>query len=844
MSLRRLSLAWLLARRELRGGLSGFRVFLAALALGVAAIAAVGTVRATVLASLNADARALLGGDVDVQLVQRPPTDDQSAFLREHSGALSEVTEMRAMARPLDRGDARAMVELKAIDSAYPLVGEVTLDPPAPLREALGKRGELWGTVVDAGLLNKLGLARGAVVRVGEARFEIRGTIVKEPDRVATVVSFGPRLMVAAEALPDTALVQPGSLVRYRSRILLPDEVRPAEWIAALKQAFPEAGWQVRTTLEAAPGIRRFVERLGTFLTFAGLSALLIGGVGVGNSVKHYLESKAETIATLKCIGAWGDLIVQIYLLQIFVLALLGTAIGVVLGATLPVLVLQALTDQLPFRLQAGVYTLPLVQAAALGLLTAASFALWPLGRAREVGAANLFRQRAARMPGMPRAAYGLATLACAIVLASITVITADDRLFAAYFVGGSILTLLILRLAASLVSSTAAYFPGMRSNMLRIAIGRLRRPGAPTPMVMMSLGAGLTVLVAIALIDSNLRAQVGERLHGAVPSFFFIDIQDDQAAAFDATVAAVPGVSSSRRVPTLRGRIVSIAGVPVETAPIAPEAEWAVRGDRALTYAATAPEGARIVAGSWWPADYTGDPLVSLDAGLAEGFGVGVGDRLTLNVLGRDIEVRIACLREIEWRAVPFDFALILAPGTLEGAPHTHIAAVYADPAAEPALDKAIADRFSNVTSIQTREALEAVNQILARVGWGVRAAAAVSVLAGILVLTGAIAADRRRRQYEAVLFKVLGATRARIAVIYLMEFAALGLVTAVVAAALAAAVAWAVVVQLMQFDWTPRIDIIVATIVVCTVLAVLAGFVGTWRHLSGSAAPLLRES
>ncbi|MGZ9107110.1 MAG: ABC transporter permease [Rhodoplanes sp.] len=359
----------------------------------------------------------------------------------------------------------------------------------------------------------------------------------------------------------------------------------------------------------------------------------------------------------------------------------------------------------------------------------------------------------------------------------------------------------------------------------------------------MMSLGTGLTLLVAIALIDSNLRAQIGDRLPGAVPSFFFIDIQDAQAAAFDATAAAIPGVSSSRRVPTLRGRIVAIGGVPVETAPIAPEAEWAVRGDRALTYAATAPEGARVVAGSWWPADYTGDPLVSLDAGLAEGFGVGVGDRLTLNVLGRDIEVGIASLREIEWRAVPFDFALILAPGTLEGAPHTHIAAVYADPAAEPMLDKAIADRFSNITSIQTREALEAVNQILVRVGWGVRAAAAVSVLAGILVLTGAIAADRRRRQYEAVLFKVLGATRARIAGIYLIEFAALGLVTAVIAAALAAAVAWAVVVQLMQFDWTPRIDIIVATIVVCTVLAVLAGFVGTWRHLSGSAAPLLRD-
>ena len=816
-----------------------------ALALGVAAIAAVGTVRSTVLASLNADARALLGGDVDVQLVQRPPSDKEAAFLREHAGALSSVIEMRAMVRPPDRDDARAMVELKAVDAAYPLVGEVVLDPPAPLHEALGKRGELWGTVVDAGLLNKLGLTQGEVVNVGEARFEIRATIGKEPDRVATVVTFGPRLMIAAEALPDTGLIQPGSLVRYRSRILLPDDVRPADWIAALKQAFPEAGWQTRTSSEAAPGIQRFVERLGMFLTFAGLSALLIGGLGVGNSVKHYLDGKVKTIATLKCIGASGDLIVQVYLLQILVLALCGTMIGIVLGAALPTVVLHAFADQLPFRLQAGVYPLPLLQAAALGLLTAASFALWPLGRAREVGAASLFRQgvNAAGMLGRPGIGYAGATLACALALASVTVITADDRLFAAYFVAGSLSTLVVLRLAASLVSRMAARFPAARNAMVRIAVGRLRRPGAPTPMVMMSLGAGLTVLVAIALIDSNLRAHIGERLPGAVPAFFFIDIQDDQATEFDGTVAAVPGVSSSRRVPALRGRIVAIGGTPVEMATIAPDAQWAVRGDRALTYAASAPEGARIVDGSWWPADYAGEPLVSLDAGLARGFGVGVGDKLTLNVLGRDIEVGIASLREIEWRTVPFDFALILTPGALQGAPHTHIAAVYADRAAEPMLDKAVADRFSNITSIHTREALEAANQILARVGWGVRAAAAVSVLAGILVLSGAIAADRRRRQYEAILFKVLGATRARITGIYLIELSALGLVTALIAGALAIAVAWAVVVALMGFDWTPRPDIVAGVIAVCTILAVLAGFLGTWRHLSGSAAPLLRD-
>jgi putative ABC transport system permease protein len=837
---RRLALAWRLARRELRGGLGGFRIFLASLALGVAAIAAVGTLSAAIIGGLQADARALLGGDVEIQLSQRAPDAAEAFWLREHAGQVSETIEMRAMARA---GEARALVELKAVDAAYPLVGELDLAPAQPLAAALARRDGRWGAVAEAGLLAKLGIGVGGRVRVGEAEVEVRGVIGREPDRVTNVISFGPRLMLAADALTETGLMQPGSLYRHNTRLLLPSGDAPAEWAAAAREAFPTAGWQIREASGAAPGVRRFVDRLGMFLTFAGLSALLVGGLGVANSVRHYLAGKAETIGTLKCLGAPGALIVDVYLIQVLILAAGGIAAGIVLGAGLPLAALALLAGRLPIPVNLGLYPEPLLVAAGMGLLTALTFAFWPLGRARDVPAGGLFRGALEAGHGRPRAAYIVAAGASAVALAALTIATANNPGFAARFVAGAVVALAVLRAAAGLLMAMARRLPRPRRPALRLAITGLHRPDAPTPSVLVSLGAGLTVLVAIALIDSNLRAQIGERLPESVPAFFFIDIRSDQAEAFDATVAAVPGAGAVERVPSLRGRIVTIAGVPVDRAQVAADAAWAVRGDRALTYSAAAPADAEITAGAWWPRGYAGPPLLSLDADLARGFGVGLGDTITLNVLGREITAEIASLRQIDWRAVPFDFAMILSPAALAGAPHTHIAAVYAPEEAEAALERAVSDRFSNVTAIRTREALAAVTGLLDRIAWAVRAAAALTLAAGALVLAGVVAADRRRRTFEAVVFKVLGATRARIAGTYLVEYGVLGLVTAVMAAGLGTAVGWGVSTRIMDFAWTMRWDIVTATVAVCVALTLAVGFAGTWRILGQKAAPYLRN-
>jgi len=837
-----LALALTLARREFRSGLNGFRIMLACLTLGVMAIAAVGSTSESIRQGLLRDGMALLGGDLDIRLVQRPANIQQLATLKANAAALSEMVDMRAMAN--DGGDRFRLTELKAVDPAYPLVGEMQLDPPIALKDALATTDGLPGAVADRNLLPRLNLQLGDQVQVGDQAFILRAVIVKEPDRVANVLSFGPRLMIGLDHLKATGLIQPGSQLHHHYRVLL----KPGDSATAFKERLntthPQAGWRLRDTTDAAPRVQRFVDRMTLFLSFVGLTALLIGGIGIGNAVESYLERKTATIATLKCLGAPSHLIFSAYLLQILGLGLIGIVVGLLLGGALPYAGAHLMAGLLPAAPEPALYPATLLLAAVFGILTTISFALWPLLKGRSIPASQLFRDRIVEV-SLWRSPRSLAIVCLFFAgLAGLTLATALDRYFALWFVGGTTLAMVLLRLGAKGATTFAKRLKNSRLPAeWRLGIANIHRPGNRTSGVMLSLGLGLSVLVAIALIDGNLRHQIAETLPEQAPAFFFVDIQNHQAQQFDKAVTAVSQGSEYKRVASLRGRIVAIKGIPVEKAAIAPESQWAVRGDRALTYAAEMPEGTEMVAGQWWPTDYSGPPKISLDAGLAKGFGVGLGDTLTLNVLGRDVTAEIASLRAIDWRSLRFDFAIIFAPGTLEGAPHSHLAAIHADAANEDAIEQAVTRNFANISVIRVREALQSVHDLIAGIGTGVRASSLLTLAVGALVLAGAIAAGHRRQVYDAVVFKVLGARRSAILKAYMVEYGLLGLTTGLLSSIIGTATAWAVIVFLMRSPWVNLPEITVVTVSFCLAITLGGGFIGTWRALGRKSAPLLRN-
>jgi putative ABC transport system permease protein len=835
------SLAARLMRRELRGGLRGFRIFLACLALGVAVIAGVGSLGAGVRAGLQGDARAMLGGDLEINLVLRPASAIERRYLEGH-GSVAETISLRAMARRDDNAQ-RSLIELKAVDGAYPLYGSVALEPAGSLADALAEREGLWGAVAAPALLDRLGVKAGDVVRVGNARFELRAALIHEPDAATGIFILGPRFVVAKPALAETGLVAPGALINYSYRVRVPAGTRVDAWLSDLKAAFPDAGWRVRDYAEAAPNLRRLLDRVGLFLTLLGLTALLVGGVGVGNAVSGYLASRTLSIAIFKSVGAAGRLVFWVYLLQIAVLAALGIGIGLVLGALTPVLTAGLLPADLPVTARLGLYPLPLLIAAAAGALTTLAFALGPLSSARAVSPATLFREAADSPSAWPgKVAIAVQTLVTA-ALAALVIATAVDRGLAFWSVLGAIAVLVVFRLAAALIIATVRRIGRPRQPLLRLALANLGRRGANTAGVIASLGLGLTVLVALTLVEGNITLTLDKDLPERAPSFFFIDIQPDEIADFDRLLKEFPGASDVEQVPSLRGRLVKLNGVPVEQAEVATGARWAVRSERGLTYAPSVPAGSRIVEGSWWPRDYQGPPLVSFDAELARGMGLKLGDTLTVNVLGREVTATIANLRAIDWTSLRINYALVFSPGTFGGAPETFIATARVPPEREAALEQAVTDRFANVSAIPVKDALQAVSQMVAQVAVVLRLTAAIALAAAGLVLAGALAAARRRRLYEAVVLKVLGATRRDLVSAFLLEYGLLGLLAAAVASVLGTIAAYLVLTRVMRTDWVFLPGAVALSAGVALALTLVLGYAGTFRALGASPAAYLRN-
>lgn len=836
-------LAWRLAWRELRGGIRGFRVFIACLVLGVTAIAAVGSLSQAIVAGIHADGRKLLGGDFDIRLSHQDASAEQRAWLAANADRVSEIAEMRAMARSADGGN-RSLVELKAVDGSFPLFGGFRLDGGGELAPAIARRGDAWGAVAERRLLDKLRIGVGDRLRVGDLSLQITAVIAEEADRGTGALNFGPRLLIALPALSETGLLQPGSLVRYRYRIDIPDNEPLARWRARVDARFPDAGWRIQSIENAAPNIQRFVDRATLFLSLVGLTALLVGGVGVGNAVRSYLETRVATIATLKCLGGSGPLVFRTYLVQVTILAAGAIALGLLLGALAPKLAIPLLADRLPVAARAGFYPGPLALAGLFGFLITLAFSLWPLGQAREVSPANLFRAVILPPSKRPRAVY-LATLAgVLLLLAALAIVTAHMPKMAAWFVLGAVVSFAAFHGAARLIMALIRRLPRPRSPVVRLAYANLCRPGAATGSVVLSLGLGLTVLAAVALIEGNLSRQLTETLPEEAPDFYFIDIQSAQLTDFEALARGIPGVSAIESVPMLRGQISKLKDVPVDRIKSPPEFAWILRGDRGLTWARQAPtHGSRVVAGEWWPPDYTGPPLVSFDARAAEAFGLALGDTVSINLLGREVTARIANLREIDWNTLSLNFVMMFSPGLMETAPQAYVATAKAEPRAEGALERAVTDRFPNISAIRVKEVLEGVAEILEKLSGAVRMIASVALVAGALVLSGAIAATRRQRIRDAVLLKVLGATRRDILATYLVEFGILGLATALIASVVGSAAGWAVVTFVMHADWTFLPGAVATTIVLCVAITLVAGFAGTWRALGHKAAPVLRN-
>lgn len=827
------AIAWRIARRDLSARFRGLRLLLVCLFLGTGALAAIGTLTGTIERELADRGREFLGGDLQVALWQRAPSPAELAALAE-LGTVSEGTRMQAMATT---GAAAAPVELKAVDDRWPLYGTATLAggktvgaPPA---------GQAW---VAQGAADRLGIGPGDRFSIGTAKLTVGGIIGDEPDRLGEGFQLGPTVIVR-EGVPAAAgLTAPGAMYRTKTRVAFAAATDAEVAGDALTARFPNAGFEVRTRDNGAPGADRFVGRMGDFLTLVGLAALVIAGIGIGGGVASYLDARRQGIATLKVLGATSRDIMRIYAIEIGAAALVGSLAGIAAGVAITPLLAKALAGLLPVGSGISFAPGPLAAALGYGLLVALVFAAPPLMRARAFPAMALMRERVS-----PHSRDRTAWVPVVGGLAAIVALalgTAKSPMLTGGFLAGAAGALALLAAVGWAIRKGAARLPRPRDPLWRAALANLHRPGAATGMLVTALGFGLSAFVLLAAVQTSIDGTIARRVPAQAPDYFVLDLPKDRVAEFGALVEREAPGAETRAIPALRGAILAYGPKDRMTRVASlgkdlPDGAWALRGERGLTYAEAVPPGNTLTAGEWWPKGYGGEPLVSVDEDLAEAVGLKVGDYLTIGVLGVERQARIASLRRIDWQTMGFNYVLVFSPNTLSSAPHNMAATIElpedgAKAMTQGALLRDLVRAFPSASVIETGPVLRQARDLLSQVGLATLAAASVAVFAGLAVLMGAIAAARAQRTYDTVVLRVLGASRRQVLLLALAEYGALALVLAVVALGLGLGAAWYVVTQLFEFEWLPAWGAVAG--VLAAGLALVVGFA------VGGALPLLR--
>ncbi len=811
-----------IALRELRGGPRGFYVFLASLALGVAAIAGAGAVGESLKQGLGGELRVILGGDAQLRLNRALASEDDLAWL-ESQGRVSHVLDANAMAEANDR---RRLVRLRGVDAAYPLYGALELSGGATRDVALAGAGDVWGAAAKQEVLDTFQVDVGDRLALGGLEIEIRALIDKEPDDIDVGFDFAPRLLVDRAALDAAGLVRDGAFFTARYRVALPGGVEAEAWSEEAEARFDDPAHRVTTREELGGQLNDLVDQLTTFLAIAGLATLLAGGLGVAQATGAFLDTRVESIAILKTVGASQNLVRAAYLIQILVLALLGSLLGAAVGAAAPSVLIAAAGDALPLPANPGFYPAPLIKAVVFGLVAAAAFALPAIGRARATPPAALFGGAGrvqARTPWLER---GLA-LAAAAVFVALAVGWSAERLTTAVLLGGSVAAFLALLGVARLVMWIARRGAKGARGLPRLALNGLGGPGSVAPVAAPALGLGLTLLGVVALVQSNLVVQLKDTAPSNAPSLVFNQIPDADVAKFDAAVAGagidLDDPDAFRRMAIFLGRLRSVNGAPIDVDEVERGERWIVSGEVGMTVLAEASDDIVIAAGDWWEAD-PAEPQVSIEADAARGVGLEIGDLVGFRVFGRDVEARLTNTRDVEWGGFGANFAVIFSPGVLDGANPRHTAIVRADPENEDAVAEAVGAASPDTLIFRVRERLQAAAEVFDKATRAIDAVAGVVIAAGALVMFGAFAAAARRRAPEAALLKTLGVTPSGVLWLYAGEFALTGVLAAALAAVFATVAAYPIVVRVFEAAWAPQWDALAGS----GAIAVLAAAVG----------------
>ena len=842
-----MSFVFNLAVRELRASWRRLLFFFLCVGVGVGSIVALRSLIQNLNRAVAGEARALMTADVQLDSPRDWAPETLARIERVARSPLAEArtetVETTTMLRPEDDAKGGAlMVELKGVEPAFPLYGEFKLADGRAFDHSLLAGG---GAVVAPLLLERLNLKVGDRVLIGEKRFEIRGVAQQEPG-LGGGLRLGPRVFVERGSVEEAGLTGFGSRARRRM-LFLAGAGRAEELTAKLRAEVGGNLVSVRSYRDSEERLGEQFTRAEDYLSLTGLVVLVLGGIGVSSVTRVFVEQKKKSIAILKCVGATGKRLTAAYLAQIVALGAAGSLLGIALAKAAMLFVQGRFADDLPpnlgYELQAGA----VAQGLGLGLLISLLFSALPLLRIRHVKPNLLLREADAREPrrwlDVWRWAVGLAVVAGLMFLTSWQ---AGSVRVGVLFLSGLGATALLLYAAAWGLIFVVRRARGLGTFSMRQAVNSLHRPGNQTRVVVMAVGLGAFLVVAVQSVQSNLVDEFDLTRRGNLANAYLMDVQKDQVEGVNGIVTETTG-KSAELIPTLRARIVAINGREID--PDAPE----LRRERGrlgreyvVTYRPRLEYNETVVAGEFWDGSPSREPEISVEEGMVGIAGLGVGGTMTFDILGRKVTARVTSVRRVDWRNSRTGFLILFRPGALDDAPQTYIGGVDA-PLEEPArsrFQRALLDAYPNVTVIDVADIVRGAGRILSNVTLAVSFVGGFVFLCGVLILVGSVAMTKFQRTYESAVLRTLGAKRRTLVAILLAEYGLLGLVAGVVGASAANALSYALSHLVFEVGWSfapaPTLIGVVATVLlVCSV-----GLLSSLDVLTRKPLSILRSS
>ncbi len=844
-------LSWMrVGLTDLRGDMRRFGILIACLALGTGVIAAVGSVGAGFVQAVERDATTMMGGDLGAALSDRAASAEELAFLQ----TLGEITHVVDTTARGVAGENTVFLDLIAVDENYPLLGEVKspqLSSGEKPDALLTVKDGVFGAIVDPVLLDRLELDLGGRFFIGEAEFEIRGTLQSLPDSAIRGFQLGLTTLIPVVALAEMGELRtpmPGLLTHYRYKIVL-DNMAYEDAAAAIAERFDEEDWEIRSPREAAGDLVHFYDLFSRFLMIVGLSSLLVGGVGVSNGVSAYISERQRSIATLRSMGATGSRIMVHFLTQIGVLTLVGVALGVAFGAVASLILLPFVGNIININLPALVDIPSLLTAAGFGILAGFAFSYLPLIGAQKVSPALLFRSLGTTMPQMswrtmvkPQVVVPIAIAVAGIFL--LAVLITNRISLVGFYALGVFASFVLLRGSGWMLQRALRLIPPTSFTALRNALRNIYHPGSSAPVVIVSIGMGLAMLLVISLLNNNLQSQLLGAVSRDAPTFVALDLFPDEVEALEQLAKEDDNIVQFQSSAMLRGSVSKVNGVDAATlTDVGEEAMFLLSGEIPLTWVREMPPATTSIEGEWWPADYDGPQLISLRQTIKSQLRVEVGDTIQFKLFGDVVDTKIANFREYEWQN-GINFMVTFSPGPIEAFPFNYLGIIKAAEGAEKITERKLARLFPDLSFIPIGDALSQMAGVLARLGAAVKVVGGLAVINGLLVLAGTMAAGRKQREAEAIIQKVLGATRVEILWVFVIEYGLLGAFAALIASGVGIFSAWAITESIMDVKFGVDPMLILFVVVGAVLLTIATGAATTWQALSSRPAQVLRNA